>query len=171
MFYSRLAYPGRHSSGLLRQFECTNWNCGMANIGNCLDRQWATVCHVMSWQGKANGNRENSSMTVRRYLLREHVGNGPLKSRLRVVPWVDLKFHAEVWETSLQFATDRPFRGNRPYFLNGKGKFFERTKWINLTEPADAIKIHQTSQVPLWNLKNNIDIECQGLLFEAQGDG
>jgi hypothetical protein len=41
-----------------------------------------TVEEDISEQGNAKGKRENSSTTVRRYLLREMEGRGPLKSTL-----------------------------------------------------------------------------------------
>ena len=40
-----------------------------------------TVFAVISEQGKAKGNLEYSSMIVRKYLLPEALGNGPLKSK------------------------------------------------------------------------------------------
>ena len=38
----------------------------------------------MSEHGKAKANRENSSITVNRYLLRVELGKGPLKSKFNL---------------------------------------------------------------------------------------
>ena len=49
---------------------------------NNVSRHRVAVEVVMSLQGKANGKREYSSITINRYLLWVDDGNGPLKSML-----------------------------------------------------------------------------------------
>ena len=64
---------------------------GVPNIENKSLKQAITVLELKSAVGYANGNLEYSSIIVRRYLLFEFVGSGPLKSILnRSNGWVAL---------------------------------------------------------------------------------
>ena len=60
--------------------ECTN--CGVPHKLKSFSSQLITVEEYMLGHGKANGNLEYSSIITSRYLLRDELGRGPLKSIL-----------------------------------------------------------------------------------------
>ena len=53
---------------------------GVSKIAKSLVRHLITVLDSQSEQGKANGNREYTSMNVNKYLFLDLLGRGPLKS-------------------------------------------------------------------------------------------
>ena len=55
---------------------------GVPKIAKSLVRHLITVLDSQSEQGKVNGNREYSSLTVNKYLFLDLLGRGPLKSML-----------------------------------------------------------------------------------------
>ena len=57
-------------------------NCGIPHKRKRFSRQLITVEEYMLGHGKTNGNLEYSSIITNKYLLRDELGGGPLKSIL-----------------------------------------------------------------------------------------
>ena len=132
-----------------------------------------TVFAVISEQGKAKGNLEYSSTTVRKYLLLEALGNGPLKSKFsRSKTCVALISRASFdrTEVGLYLLTFFTLRGHLAYVSEREWKILGTNE---VTHPRNARMTEQREDRAGGFVEHNhseLESECRDQHFLSQGD-